>query len=759
MKGNMDLEEQKRQFYQLVFPSFPNEWEVDEILETLAGTGPVERRALLAHVPAIWPVSHSLCFSYLADGVRAVAAFPLELLPEWVRQILFRYEEGGLRQAREFMADIEKNFLAPLHGRAGVSWAEATGRMLLYIRGVSGLPLDLAADPAGRLWTDTRTIYLPAVMRLFPEKAENLLFYKLLLTIQWGFIVLGSHWLRPLAADFSLLTARYGANAPSDRIEDYLSCFPDPPLAEKVYHLLEFERVISLLRRQLPGLVRQAAPLALRLIALYRGLWSAREEKILDLLQALLTPAKAEDERQDDRSGRGRSQDEGLERLPGLYDELFQCAGGGEEGILSVLLGHLDFTAARAMIEQTREEDREIFISRMAAFLHENGRQEGDEKGEAAGGEGEADAVMLSSQARGRQEAREASAILSLANETAVTPELAAVRQRIVADLGEVPIGYIQAAVGMAGEGRTGGGFSPSDEGRPPIDAPFVYDEWDYRRDGYRKDWCALIEKELPVLTSSFFPLTRQKYRGLITRVRRQFEMLRTTHRFVRRRRHGDDLDFDAIVEALGDQRAGFAPSDRLFVRLLRDQRDIATLFLVDMSNSTEGWVGKLIKEALVLLCEVMEVTGDRYGIYGFSGMRRSRCELFHIKHLDELYGETIRQRIGAIGPREYTRMGPPIRHLTRLLQATDARLRLLITLTDGKPEDYDGYVDDYAIEDTRKALIEARGVGVQAFCLTVDQKAHEYLAHMYGRGNYIFVNRIESLPLRMTEFYRLLTS
>jgi nitric oxide reductase NorD protein len=755
----MDIEEQKRQFYQLVSPSFPNEWEVDEILEILAGTGMVERRALLAHVPAIWPVSHSLCLSYLAEGVRAVSAFPLELLPEWVRQVLFRYEEGGLRQAREFMADIEKNFLAPLHGRAGVSWAETAGRMLLYMRGVSGLSLDLEVDPEGRLWTDTRTIYLPAEMRLFPERLDNLLFYKFLLTIQWGFIALGSHRLHPRAADFSRLTARYGAKATGERIEDYLSSFPDPLLAGKVLQLLEFERVANLLRRQLPGLVRQAAPLALRLVELYRGLWSAREEKILDLLQMLLTPAKAEDERQDDRSGRNRPQVEGLEKLPGLYDELAQYAGGGEEGILPVLLGHLDFAAARATIEQTRREDKEIFVTRMAAFLHENGRQEGGETGEVAGGEGEADAVLVSSQSRGRQEARERTAMLALANETAMPPELAAVKQRIEADIGEIPLGYIQAAVGMAGQGRTACGFSPSDEGRPVIDAHFTYDEWDYRRAGYRKDWCSLSEKELPQLTSAFFPLTLQKYRGLITRVRRQFEMLRTTHRFIRRRRHGDDLDFDAIVEALGDQRAGFAPSDRLFIRLLRDQRDIAALFLVDMSNSTEGWVGKLIKEALVLLCEVMEVTGDRYGIYGFSGMRRSRCELFHVKHLDELYGESIRQRIGAIGPREYTRMGPPIRHLTRLLQATDARLRLLITLTDGKPEDYDGYTDDYAIEDTRKALIEARGGGVQAFCLTVDQKAHDYLAHMYGRGNYIFVNKIESLPLRMTDFYRLLTS
>jgi nitric oxide reductase NorD protein len=258
---------------------------------------------------------------------------------------------------------------------------------------------------------------------------------------------------------------------------------------------------------------------------------------------------------------------------------------------------------------------------------------------------------------------------------------------------------------------------------------------------------------------TSFVPLTLQKYRGLIARVRRQFEMLRTTHRFVKRRRYGDDIDFDAMVDALGDRQAGFAPSDRLFIRLVRDQRDIAALFLVDMSNSTEGWVGRLIKETVVLLCEVMEVSGDRYGIYGFSGMRRSRCELFHVKHLDEAYDEEVRRRIGAIGPREYTRMGPPIRHLTRMLQATDARLRLLITLSDGKPEDYDGYVDVYAIEDTRKALVEARGGGIHSFCITVDQTAHDYLAHMYGRGNYIFVNNIEKLPLRMTEFYRLLTS
>lgn len=753
-----EFEEHKREFYQLVFPSHPNEWEVEEALEILADLDMAERRALLSHVPAVWPVSHSLCFSYLSEGVRGVAVFPLELLPEWVRQILARYEEGGLRYARKFMAEIEKNFLDPLRGRAGVTYGEIISRMLPYIRGISGQPLALMVDSEGRLWTDTRTIYIPAAIRLFPGREDNLLFYKLLLTIQWGVIATGILLTCPQNADFALLAKRYGIRASGTQIEDYLSCYPDPVLAGRLFQLLEFERVFHLLSREFPGLVRQSLPLCLRFLERYRRLNSEREAKIVDMLHSLLTtePEKGDCDG-DEKSQPGYT---ALAKLPGVFNEFSRCAGGEESDILSTLLGSLDFAAARARKEQARIEDREISVAKLAVFSDIDGGDGGEqEEAVTEGREGDALVAIRSDRKREKLGKEQISAVRVINNESVQPPDPVAVVQRIKADSGEVPIGSIRAATGIAGKGRSVGNQPAHDAGLPMPHAPFIYDEWDYRRAGYRKDWCSLVEKELLPVTSVFVPLTLQKYRGLITRVRRQFEMLRTTDRFVRGRRHGDDLDFDAIVEALGDQRAGFAPSDRLFIQLLRDQRDIAAVFLVDMSNSTEGWVGKLIKEALVLLCEVMEVTGDRYGIYGFSGMRRSRCELFHIKHIEEAYGEEVRQRVGAISPREYTRMGTPIRHLTHLLRETDARLRLLITLTDGKPEDYDGYNDDYAIEDTRKALIEARGEGIHAFCLTVDQKAHEYLEHMYGRGNYIFVNKIETLPLRMTEFYRLLTS
>jgi len=82
---------------------------------------------------------------------------------------------------------------------------------------------------------------------------------------------------------------------------------------------------------------------------------------------------------------------------------------------------------------------------------------------------------------------------------------------------------------------------------------------------------------------------------------------------------------------------------------------------------------------------------GDRYAIYGFSGTTRKRCEIYHIKHLDEGYNDKVKARISGITAKDYTRMGFAIRHLSALLESVEARTKLLITLSDGKPEDYDG--------------------------------------------------------------------
>jgi nitric oxide reductase NorD protein len=248
------------------------------------------------------------------------------------------------------------------------------------------------------------------------------------------------------------------------------------------------------------------------------------------------------------------------------------------------------------------------------------------------------------------------------------------------------------------------------------------------------------------------------RYGGTVRRIKGQFERMRIEQALLRRQKEGDDIDLDAAVEAFADGRAGVTPSERLFVHLRRDKRDIATLFLIDLSGSTSGWINEMERAALLILSEALHVLQDRFAIYGFSGRTRKRCELFRVKSFDEPYGEDIQRRIGGLRALEYTRMGPPIRHVTTLLNKTEAKTRLLITLSDGKPDDFDGYNGDYGIEDTRHALIEARRSGIHSFCITIDKAEHSYIAHMYGQGNYVFIDDLSRLPLKVPEIYRKLT-
>ncbi|MDA8159535.1 MAG: VWA domain-containing protein, partial [Desulfobacteraceae bacterium] len=340
-----------------------------------------------------------------------------------------------------------------------------------------------------------------------------------------------------------------------------------------------------------------------------------------------------------------------------------------------------------------------------------------------------------------------------------LTEELKGLLREMTAAEGRLSGQAVVSAAGRAGRGLEQG-VRPEEEADDSLAAgPLAYDEWDYRRLGFRKRWCQVRLKEIAPVAGNFVAHTLSKYRGVLTTLRRQFEMMSIQETFVRRQREGSDIDLDAAVEAVADLKAGRAPSERLFVRLQRNDRQIAALFLLDMSSSTEGWVSLALRESLILMCESLRVLGDRYAIYGFSGMRRLRSEIFRIKEFDEPYSEVIKGRIAAITPQEYTRMGPAIRHATTILAGVEARVRLLITLSDGKPEDYDGYKGAYAVEDTRHALIEAKTAGVHPFCITVDREAHGYIAHMYGEINYIFIDQVAKLPLRMPEIYRHLTS
>ena len=345
----------------------------------------------------------------------------------------------------------------------------------------------------------------------------------------------------------------------------------------------------------------------------------------------------------------------------------------------------------------------------------------------------------------------------------AVAPpeEVAKLLRSIIQDFGEIPEEYLLAS----GPGAYAAESLPETEvaagpGESSAAGGKLYDEWDFRRRDYRKDWCVLFESEVPAGDPDFVAGVRARYAGKIAQLRRRFEALRGEDRLLRRQHEGEDIDFDAVVEAYADRKGGIEPSERLFVQRRRSERNIAVMFMVDMSGSTKGWINACEREALVLLCEALEALGDRYAIYGFSGWTRKRCDIYRIKTFGESYGEAVRGRIAGVEPRDYTRMGVAIRHLAGILNEVEAKTRILFTLSDGKPDDFhDGYRGDYGIEDTRQALIEARQSGIHPFCVTIDEEARDYLPHMYGPASWVLIDDAGQLPLKTADVYRRLTS
>lgn len=756
----------KETFYTLVAPDLPNDWDVEEAVDHLKSADPDKCHSILNQVPVIWPVSHSLCFDYLKTVVHALDCIELSSLSEWVKRTLDQYEKSGLRAAQRFMIDVEENFLCPIRGETGLRFNEVEGRLLPYLRGLSGRNLELAA--AAEVYTDTATIYVPTEVNRYPAAVDNFFLYKLIVSYQWAFIDQSTFTVSSPFADSR------GQNCDPDELwlEKYLRSFSCYELAADIYHVFETIRITRLLEQELPGLMRRKNEMFSA--GSRQGMGSAKGPAILRSMRNMIfrqedASTTACPEKCRDILRQFSKKDASAADSVKATAELYRFLQGMEVAYTPleplIFQGRMDLRAVRHARAVRLAAYEELFVAGMATRLLTLPKKKGPAESEhldsenlRAGSEKPDISFIIDSRQGSATRSADKTVLVTINNEEVkLGEELHDIAVNIISEIGYLPASYVSSAVGRAGKGY--GAFATADTRKEQeLAAPVVYNEWDFRRSDFRKNWVSVVEKEVPLIHTSFVNTTLNTYHGEIVRLRYQFEMMRATERFVRRQRDGEDIDLDAVVESMADARAGLAPSDRLFVRLKRDERDIAVLFLIDMSNSTQGWIGRAIKEALVLLCEAMEVVGDRYGIYGFSGMRRLRSEFFHIKHLEEQYDETVRQRIGSLGPREYTRMGPAIRHAVSLMNGVDARVRLLITLSDGKPEDYDDYKGEYAIEDTRHALIEAKGAGIHPFCITIDRQAQDYISHMYGEVNYIFIDNVRKLPHKMPEIYRILT-
>ncbi|WP_317203634.1 nitric oxide reductase activation protein NorD [Janthinobacterium sp.] len=287
------------------------------------------------------------------------------------------------------------------------------------------------------------------------------------------------------------------------------------------------------------------------------------------------------------------------------------------------------------------------------------------------------------------------------------------------------------------------------------------YPEWDWRSQSYLDPGATVQMRESAPGPRAWLERTLAERGAMLHEIRRRFELLRAQRTRVRKQLDGDDIDLPAWLDSQADFRAGLALEPRLYQRDRRARRDMAVMLLVDVSGSTDGWIapGRRVidveREALLLVCIALDGMAERFSVQAFSGEGPQGVVVRSVKRFDENYGEEVALRIAGLEPEHYTRAGAALRHASALLMEEPAEHRLLLLLSDGKPNDIDEYEGRYGVEDMRQAVAEARLQGIAPFCLTVDRQAAGYLPKVFGPHHYALLPRPELLPAVLLDWLR----
>ena len=684
-----------------------------EAAEQLSELDREQQEFALHWVGVVAAINAEMAYQFVARARQALISMGKKGVEAWLVYAMDQYDTAGLYPAMTVLKDLE-SFTREMQVQArGAVYSEVVGVLENFVHGLHGRKLKL--ESADTVYTDTESIFIPAVVARFRDRDDNYRLCRAMLVQQWAHV-----WYGTFMVD----------------LVDALSCYEDQDRAIALFHALETRRLLFAIQHALPGMHRHMLELCdLSGTPLVPAGWKEFISPLQKMNAGANTSANA-------------SVKDTLDVLSCLPTDIQipprLCFQGG-----------LRLEEVARVREARIRHEKESLRNSLAKLVADKDRRkpvqedEGNRKQRIRLKPSKPDSEF----SRGNQQ-------IEIDGQPIAPPvDVDSLLASIMQDLGEIPEEYLVAA--------GAGGYAPSKgeetmnvwEGVYHEKGAYLYDEWDFKRQHYHKNWCVLRELPVNPLYTSFVERTLVRYKGLIKNIRRSFEVLRGEDKVLKKQPDGDDVDIDALVEAFADASAGIEMSANLFTKKHKLDRNIAVMLMVDMSGSTKGWINDAERESLILLCEALEILGDRYAIYGFSGMTRKRCELYRIKAFDERYDNEVKARICGIGPKDYTRMGVIIRHLTRLLDEVEARTKLLITLSDGKPDDFDGYRGEYGIEDTRMALMEAKRKGIHPFCITIDSEASDYLPHMYGAVNYTVINEVRKLPLKVSDIYRRLTT
>jgi nitric oxide reductase activation protein len=712
------------------------------------------------------------------SGPTALKKVSLAQFEEWVKTGLAKNAGENAKARKSYFALETRNSNALLReSQEGLPLEAVQTVLRIYIEGLTGKEVEIApltAMPQESRIGDGKTIFLPSTVAEFGDDEMDFRLYKVLAAHGAGQIEFGTYEKdsESLKAAFTELAAFYEATAEqtdafslAGYIEDVqkgekalseeetakeikkakkklpknsdyktvLQVFPEPSLAKKIFGTMENARIDNRLRQT------------------YRGL-----RKDLDLMQSHL------------REKRPYIFDLPMYQVP--FELLFQitlCGGATDdarqfygqivseiETVIESYLSEKSATVADAVVATSRVY---TLFQNIAAEQQqaETDKNEEDDKGEYQYEDKNSANSVLESEVRREQKPKK--------NEDA--------RELFNAWNSDDDDGEPDDLQGAEAWSHNEMPEQPLEMG----DVAFAYDEWDKDLSDFRTSWCRVIEKKVRQGDRNFVELARSRYRGVISSIRHQFQLMKPENLAkINRELDGEDYDLNALIDYVIDKKADGQQSERIYTKRLRKQRDVAVSILLDQSSSTARTItrnplqpythpGRRIieieKEGLVLMSEALEAVGDVYSINGFTSEGRRNVKFYIVKDFDEKYSDEIEKRIGGITFQNNTRLGAAIRHAAAKLLRQDSRTKLLIILTDGRPYDHDYGDARYAREDVREALTEAKTSGITPFCITVDKDSEFELKDLYGDVGYTIIDDVLSLPERMPNIYRRLTS
>ncbi|HEU4596474.1 MAG TPA: VWA domain-containing protein [Pyrinomonadaceae bacterium] len=738
-------------------------------------------RRVLASAREVARVDAEAAISCFRSAPQALRTTTIEQFERWAAEGLAL--SGATARARRgyYALETRRSHEQLKSGGTGVALEEVSQTLRLYVEALTGRAVEvapLAAVPDEARIGDGRTIHLPSTVAEFGSDELDFRLYKVLAAHAAGQIEFGTHERESedLRAAFESLAELYApenvdaldafaldgylnemekgerALAPEEEAKrtresrrlmpadsDYravLALFPQKGLATRIFGTLENGRIDRRLRHTYRGLGRD-----------------------LDLVREHL------------RRGRPRIAVVPITLVP--FELLFQitlCGGALDDArafygqVVSELEAIVaDYLAgARASVADTLMATSRVYTLFQSVAPEIRERQSQEEEGDE-GEDGRAQSnLQRESEEREEQPGGE---------------RQEGQRDRDARDLFNAWAGLESSAVGeeaFTGMERWVTGES-AEQDLEPDETAFEYDEWDRDLSDTRVGWCRVVEKRVRRGERSFVELTRSRYRGVISSIRHQFQLMRPESlKRVMNEIDGEDYDLNALIDYVIDRRADGRQSERLYTKRLRRERDVAVSFLLDQSSSTARTIGRhplqpythpgrriieIEKEGLVLMSEALEAVGDPYSIYGFTSEGRRNVKFYIVKDFDERYAEEVERRIGGINYQNNTRLGAAIRHAAAKLQRQEARTRLLIVLSDGRPYDHDYGDARYAREDTREALRQARLDGITPFCITIDRDSEAELRDLYGEIGYTIIDDVLNLPERMPAIYRRLTT